>query len=202
MGNIKIIRLLSASAIAVLGYLLFVIDERTILFCACLAIISALYAYPFIRNERGLRDLKYIKIFLIAIIWTGTATLSLVEYGLYPNSEFLIFFILEKLFFVIAITIPFDIRDIHYDPKTTQTIPQVIGINRSIILANCLLIAHVVLSYQIYSNDVVIAYIINGVIAGILITGSLKKRPELYFTGIIDAIPVIQLILLMLYAKT
>ena len=82
--------------------------------------------YPF-----GLRTIPYIKIFLIAAIWTSsTMFLLLLENNQLINQN-IILHLFTRFLFVFAICIPFDIRDIKYDNIKLKTIPIVFGVSKS-----------------------------------------------------------------------
>jgi hypothetical protein len=81
-----------------------------------------------------LRDIPFVKIFLIALVWAGMAVvLPLVEHGGWSavQSEQLQLLGLQ-LIFILLITLPFDINDWRIDRMTgVKTIPHVLGIQKS-----------------------------------------------------------------------
>ncbi|MCT4581697.1 MAG: hypothetical protein N4A35_09795 [Flavobacteriales bacterium] len=150
-------------------------------------LISGLYAVS-TPNKRALRDFPFIKIFLIAITWAITTVLipflqagtliSITFYG-----QFLFVFL-----FIIAITIPFDIRDLELDDKSTKTLPQILGVQNAIYLAYVLLLVGLVINYLSFFN---IVYPIIIAITLILISFSNKKMPELFYSGILDGVMIL-----------
>lgn len=103
--------------LSIAGYCFFQIKlHRQILF-SILAIISFFYVMPFSIN--GLRKIPYLKIFLIAGSWSALS----VFWWRPLNIDSIILFII-RLIVVVAITLPFDIRDILEDKKQNlKTIP-------------------------------------------------------------------------------
>ncbi len=104
-------------------------------------IVSLGYVLPILGDQKRLRDLSYIKIFLIAIVWAWvTVWLPALELGVYSNA-FVYLMLLERALFVFAITLPFDIRDLKVDAfSKVPTIPFRIGVQKTKWLAYFLLI--------------------------------------------------------------
>ncbi len=76
------------------------------------SVLSLLYVLPVLKGRR-LRDLAYIKIFIIALCWSWLCCVI----PTYAESEYVVF-ALGKCFFIFGITIPFDIRDRQVDVDT------------------------------------------------------------------------------------
>jgi hypothetical protein len=108
-----------------------------------MALISLLYAFPFLprHGQRiALREWPYAKLFLIAGVWTFITIwmpmrLSAIDIGTWE-----IAMLLERFAFIMAITIPFDIRDEGLDSPGMRTLPQVMGRKGATVLAICLLL--------------------------------------------------------------
>ena len=94
--------------------------------------LTITYAVPFIKIKgkwQSLRQIPQLKILIIALSWTlMTVALPLFEYS--NTTDFWIEFI-QRFVFIVAVTIPFDIRDFLTDPKDLGTLPQKIGVERS-----------------------------------------------------------------------
>ena len=65
-----------------------------------------------------------MKIVWIALVWAFTVSVFTVGHWVSENDIWLFLYCFT---FIVAITIPFDIRDIDYDSKSFRTIPQLIG---------------------------------------------------------------------------
>ncbi|WCL81085.1 prenyltransferase [Saprospira sp. CCB-QB6] len=77
------------------------------------ALLSLAYVLPIYRGWR-LRDIPWLKIFLIAGVWSYVATvLPALELGR-PISLYLFF---ERALFVLLITLPFDLRDLEQEAR-------------------------------------------------------------------------------------
>ena len=118
------------------------------------AVISLAYVLPVYKSQSGwlrLRDVPFIKIVLIALTW-AFVTEGLPSILATSKMEFLPFF--ERFLFIFAITIPFDIRDLHFDHIRLKTIPQVFGVNKAKWLGiSFLFIAELILFYRCFFLD-------------------------------------------------
>ncbi|WP_027419498.1 UbiA prenyltransferase family protein [Crocinitomix catalasitica] len=99
---------------------------------------------PFFLSS-NLRDIPYIKIYLIAIVWTLSATYLPNIYAHLPLINELHLFALACFCFIVAITIPFDLRDLDVDSAHKKTIPQLAGIKGAQTIAIALIIISTVL---------------------------------------------------------
>lgn len=153
------------------------------LFLLPFSAISVLYAVSIFSKNRALRDFPFIKVFLISITWAASSvSLPFIELKLTLNLQIINLFIFN-LFFILAIAIPFDIRDLKLDDLKTKTIPQVLGINRSVNLSLALII---ICSFFALFSFFTFGQIIPLGISFYLLYLSKKEMPELYYSGILD----------------
>ena len=90
--------------------------------------ISGIISFFYVVRVRGvnMREIAYLKIHLIAFSWVTVLILfPALNEGLY--SESLIWITGAHYLYIIAVTIPFDIRDLKFDKGSQMTIPQVVG---------------------------------------------------------------------------
>ncbi len=171
-----------------------------------LGIIALLYALPFIplnKKWMALRDLPVTKIFWIAGTWAVvTAILPLLGHRSIDVGWNLL--VIERFFFLLAITIPFDTRDMQYDDPAQKTLPQLIGIRNSGWLAqfcNLFFVAMIIINYRLgwYSTGVAQALIASAVITGVLLVFSFKRRKEPYYSGLVDGLTLLQPVMAFLW---
>lgn len=192
----------SGIAAAILG--LTILNMEQILWLLPVGLISLLYSIRFIGNKRkksGLRDLPGIKIFMIAISWVflcGFLPVWINGLDRFSMGELLLICV-EKLLFVIAITIPFDIRDLRYDDARKKTIPQLLGISGSIYLATALLVIGCIIAFagSVYSPEVITGLGLSTVSTIWILLNVHKDTPELYYSGLIDGTLILQLLLVI-----
>lgn len=157
-----------------------------------LAIATVLYSLPFIPARNGLKRLRsipFMKIFMISAIWTGaTVVIPAVSVNRYDDEVAILLW--ERFFFIFAITLPFDIRDMEGDEKKgLLTIPTSfgrtisIGLSIAALLASCAL-AFVNPLYQSWAE--VIAIVLTSVITGYIILRQDLTRHPFYYFGLLD----------------
>jgi hypothetical protein len=124
--NLKLIQIFSLLCFLALLYFAFQQEFKILLVSAIFGVFTLLYAIPLGRNRQNLRNIGGIKIFIIAVVWAGVVViLPLINEVSFQEISFSFF---QRFFFVIAITLPFEIRDLKYDSGNLNTIPQQIGI--------------------------------------------------------------------------
>lgn len=103
----------------------FFIDKQLNTLLIIGSIISVLYALPFVFKsgvKLALRDMPYLKLFLIGVVWSLLCFYYPTRF--HPYNVQLTF---SGFLFIISITIPFDIRDLPFDNPNQKTIPQLLG---------------------------------------------------------------------------
>lgn len=111
-------------------FLLVLKDLSLFLLLGVLFSISIWYVYPLFGIK--LRELPLFKGLLVAVVWTIVVAVVPMLYAL----QFLTLnFITGVFLFLLALTIPFDIRDIRKDGPGKITLPQVVGVSVSKIVA-------------------------------------------------------------------
>jgi len=154
-------------------YLLFV-------FVCC---ISVLYVVRI--NGRNMREFPHIKIHLIALTWVLVLFLfpmmneeiNTVRIG-YCSAFYL---------YILAVTIPFDIRDLKYDQVSQRTIPQLIGVFNSKVLAVILLIISTIIFVLLVPTlRINPLFFVSMIVQSILIINMNKNRGDFYCAGLID----------------
>ena len=96
---------------------------------ACI-LVSVLYVYKI--GNYCLREIPFLKIFLVLGIWFFL--LHTMPILLFSSPMFLV----PGLILLLAILIPSDMKDICFDPQEMRTIPQLLGIPRSLVLLRLL----------------------------------------------------------------
>lgn len=166
-------------------------------------VISLAYVLPIIgkRKKLRLRDLDGIKIFLVAGVWAYvTVILPILEYMTLDWRHFLLF--QERAFFIFAITLPFDIRDLKIDKDiNTRTIPALIGTPRTLQLAILILVGAWLLAFanywffDVYSLVNLVALGISIISTYIFIRVAIRQEHDYYYTGLLDGTMILQFLL-------
>lgn len=190
----------------VAAYLFFSLCFQNQLLIVLPAFLSLGYVVPFFGKNRRLRDFDYIKIFLIAIVWAFiTVILPIVERKGWAVSASDLLMCIERGLFIFAITIPFDIRDLKVDQHIqVKTIPSIIGIPQSKLLAGLLLVIAFLIScilytLTVYNGAVLAALSLSYLSTYCLINYSDKTAEDYFFTGVMDGTMLIQFLFVLLF---
>ncbi len=163
------------------------------------ALFSIAYVLPFLgkKREKRLRDVHFIKIFLIAIVWAYvTVLLPAIELDIWQEKRIWLMFV-ERSLFVFCITLPFDIRDLKVDKhNNVNTLPAKLGLTNTLRLAFLLMTIFVVLCFVNYSSISSLALLISAVSTYFLIYFSPQFTHDYYFTGLMDGTMIIQFLAL------
>lgn len=164
--------------------------------------LAAAYALPLHRRLKGLRQVYGLKIFVIGLVWAiVTVLLPFVQTSdpVFSEPEIFTSF-LQRLLFVIALTIPFDIRDSASDPESLGTIPMIFG-NRNAILFGCSLLGASLLIEILFRTNSLAEVMLHTLM--ILLTGGLlwksihRHSANLAFFWI-EGIPILWALLLIM----
>jgi hypothetical protein len=202
--NIKKIMLLIILSILGLAYISFFADFNlnSLLILFPFAFMTFFYVIPLFKIgklEVSFRNFPMIKIFSIAIAWAGISVFfPLNEANFqFTSAVYLEFF--QRILFLLAITIPFDIRDVAIDSKSLKTLPQIMGITSSKILG-ILSLFGIVLLEVFKENFTYIGFLtvlIISMISGLFLWFSSPKRSRYYTSFWVESVPIIWLGLLV-----
>ncbi len=119
--------ILFCASLLCIGYIFyqypFVIPSEKMQIFGILLLFSLLYQIPYV--PFSIRSIPYFKIFYIATMWA-----LWIVFLIFSDWSFGVFFALY--FFVFAITIPFDIRDLY---QKELTLPQRLGVQKSVVVS-------------------------------------------------------------------
>jgi 4-hydroxybenzoate polyprenyltransferase len=194
-------KLFFASILSACGslFFLFQLSYKVFLLILPLAIFSILYVIPFIKSSDkkiAIRDLPFAKIFIISLVWSLVmVAIPVVDAGgvnrLLESKS--IFLLSEQFLFILAITLPFDIRDLRYDMESNiKTIPTYLGIKKTIMLSHLILLIFLSLKavqYYVFSQLNFEQFLATAITIGVvmvIIAFTKRRRPELFFSGLID----------------
>lgn len=152
-----------------------------------ICIVSLSYAYRLNNKTTTVREIPYLKIHIIALSWMLLAFVWPVINSDLPFTLNLLWICVAVYLYFIGITIPFDIRDLPYDLKKQKTLPQILGVFKSKVVAIILLLTSCLLLIIIYPDALLnpflyLAYMVQ--ILLVVLTNIASK--ELFFSGGID----------------
>ncbi len=194
--------LLGSVGLIVSVFLFFGLSDMQQVLLVFPAVISLGYIVPFSRKGKRLRDYPFIKVFLIAFTWAW-ATVVVPMWELNINGVWWLFF--ERFFFIMAITLPFDIRDILIDRRQeVKTIPTLIGTKRTkklsfLMLGISIMIGIIYLLVFSLQYSMLNGYVIAGLYSFLILRKVRKGAPDYLFTGWLDGTMIVQFGLLQAF---
>jgi len=128
--SLKIIQLFSLFCFLMMCFYAAQLPFRTLSVFGLIGLLTFLYAVPFIASK-NMRSISGLKIYVVALSWVLAVVVSpTIHYNL--NFESIIFIKIIQIFcLVVALIIPFDIRDLAYDTDYLKTIPQRLGVQKA-----------------------------------------------------------------------
>lgn len=203
---LKLIQLFSLLCFALMCFYVLRLNNETVLYISGFGVLTFLYAIPFLPKrffldkQQNLRSVGGLKIYLIALIWSGvTVILPLINTNYLIEQEVIVTGV-QRFLFIVALMLPFEIRDLQYDSIKLSTIPQKIGVTKTKIIGVTLLIVFYLLQFfksQVSSLDHFIMVIITTVTILFIVIAK-KEQNKYYSSFYVESIPLLWLALLCL----
>jgi hypothetical protein len=196
--GLKIIQVFSFFCAIALGVALVNLPKDVLIYGSVFGLCTGLYALPLFSRKRNLRSVRGVKIFVIALVWTGVAVvLPVINSGELLTWDVYVM-IVQRFLFVIVITIPFEVRDLKYDAISLGTLPQLFGIKRvkylGLFLLSCVFLFE-------FAKDIVDAAQLLSTFGIVCLTGvallNAKEKQSQYFASFwVESLPILWLCLL------
>lgn len=198
--NLRVIQVFSLSSFVILVYLSFQVSPEVLYLGAILGLLTLFYALP-VFNKRNLRTVAGIKVYVIAVIWAGVSVLFPVVQTEWILNQDLVLEFFQRIIFVLVLILPFEIRDLKYDPADLKTIPQVLGKRRTRQLGVGLLAAMLLaeIGKSSLAWDSMVPLVLTLLVTGSFVLGAREDRSIYYTTFWVEGIPIIWLALLLLF---
>jgi len=205
--SLRIIQIFSFFCFVLMVYFFFQLSIPTLKLVAVFAAITFFYAIPFVPKllspvdeNRNLRSISGIKIYVIALVWAGvTVLLPFFEIGIVLYYDVWVE-TAQRFLWVILLMIPFEIRDMKYDSIKLGTIPQKIGIKRTKQIALFLVI--ILFALEFFKDD--FSAVQTGVLLfalillSALIVLSTPKQNKYYSSLWVEGIPLLWLAIILI----
>ncbi|GER57919.1 hypothetical protein ULMA_00270 [Patiriisocius marinus] len=200
-NSLQAIQAFSFVSFCLFLYCLFHIDFKTIVGGVALSALTFFYAVPLFRKT-SLRTLAGIKVVIVAIVWAGvTCVLPSLENGVPFDTDVWLTFT-QRIVLVLALMIPFEIRDLKFDELALGTMPQQWGINKTKIFGIGLIVFTILLEgfKDVISAKHISALSITCVVLGFVILISKKKQSEYFAAFWVESIPIFYVAILLLFS--
>ena len=176
-----------------------------------MGVMGVAYNLPIVRvpggqRRAGLRQITGLKLFYIGLVWVMSSVLLPVAEAYHDDLVMVwphVWGLMAWVFlFVVAITIPFDIRDIYQDRYYgLKTIPVLFGERKALVLSSALLVAQMVWVWlSDYPLDVRLALVVaSGICLSFILVPPVKKD-EYYYFLFLDGMLMLQFLTVWLVA--
>jgi hypothetical protein len=200
--KMQFIVLLTVLSSLLSGFFFIELPERIKGFLILPLLSTVFYTIPFAKKYT-LRTISGLKVFVIAISWAYvTVLIPSLENSAIPLRSVILLF-LQITGFIIALMIPFEIRDLDSDPKALKTIPQRLGTIKSKVLGLLILICCSLIEFMKNPSVSDYSYVLWIVccITGITLLFAKKNQSKYYTSVLVESIPILWLVLAYFFAN-
>jgi 4-hydroxybenzoate polyprenyltransferase len=195
----------------VLAFMYLMLSFKSMALLGILGVLSMAYSLPIFSkgNQRfGLRNIPGIKSVLIALVWTMSCVLLPILEAEAQNHTVVsvpdtLMLICKRFLFIIALTIPFDIRDLFQDSQSgLKTIPVIFGKEGAYLFCQLLLIGYLVLLFLFRGNGFspdFFGLAFTTLLMGWLIFKSKREKDEYYYFFYMDGVLILQYVILLAF---
>jgi hypothetical protein len=201
-NSLKTIQIFSGICFVLLAFIAFKLSITTLLVTVGFGLATFFYAVPFVRHK-NLRNFSGLKIFVVAFVWAGVTVIVPVVASEVTISLDILLTFLQRILIVVALILPFEIRDVPYDALNLNTLPQQLGVKSTKLIGEGVLLLCLVFEFFKVNSDV--AYIISllvfcSVLGWILVIS--KTEQSRYFSSFwVEGLPILWYLLFILFEK-
>ena len=195
-----LIRSFAAIGFTGTGISVFFNDYKILVYLLPLLVLCILYFIPFVK----LRKNPWLKLFTLVSVWTMVTAVVPILLSNTTFNQSAVLHIIVRFVFMVAICIPFDIRDLQLDKEDAViTIPHLTGEKNAKWLAFAFMVLYGILVLQEYwsgmiSLPVMAALVSCAIISTAIVLMSSTKRSEYFYVAGIDGTMLLQGVLVLL----
>lgn len=191
--NLRLIQISSFIAFAGLVFLSFFQSFSVLLFSGILGLFTLLYALPLFGNNTNLRGLSGLKIFVIGFVWSGVTVLLPLADQIYLWGWNVVLVFIQRFFLVLALILPFEIRDLRFDLAQLGTIPQKIGVRGTRMVGMILTCLFVLLEFFKHQSSMAnkVSLIFVGILLLFLIRYATPRQTRYYASFWVEGVPIL-----------
>lgn len=199
--ELKAIAILSVISLFAAAYFFFCLESVAQITAIIFFGLTFLYTVPIFSKKKNIRNWSGVKIYIVAICWSGVTTLLPLM-----NAETAVFsdVILkcsQRFLLVIILILIFEIIDLRTDDPALETVPQKIGVKKTKILGLILLIPFYLLEFfkmnldtnQLFINAILV------IVTTLFMLFANENRSKYYTSFWVESIPVFWLCMLWIF---
>ena len=138
LRSLQNLQVFSLVVFCLLVYFLNQLDFKVLTILGVLGFLTLLYVFPSI-NQKNFRSMAGVKVFIVALVWSALTVLVPAYYANSVPTDLWICFT-QRFFIVLALIVPFEIRDLSQDTPFLVTFPILLGVQKTKIIGGVLLI--------------------------------------------------------------
>ena len=198
--SMRLIQIFSFLSFCLLVYYGSNLSTTVLIYFIPFAVLTLVYVVPFLGGfQKNLRRVSYLKIFLVAFVWSGVTTVIPLIVGEYQYEVSIILLFVQRMLFILVLILPFEIRDMKLDFKNLKTLPQKIGIEKTkkvgfVLLLFSLTIEFLITTSFAYRNS----YLVICFILLIFLMRSTQNQSKFYSSLWVESIPILWWILILI----
>jgi hypothetical protein len=180
-------------AFILLASIIIKIRPKNLILLSPFVLATILYVIPFSKKKLNLRSVAGLKLFLIAFTWAGITVLFPLSYHELGFSNDVWISFVQRFLILIALTIPFDIRDVDHDNPEIRTLPQTIGIKNSKFVGSAALLLFLMFEMLRIPNEenTIIVTLIIAVLSFLFLIFAGKNQSKYYCSFWVESIPIL-----------
>lgn len=200
---LRVIQMFSLVCFLLMLWFAFQLKSDTMVYIGVFGAITFLYAIPFlpkrffIDQQKNLREIGGLKVYLIGLVWGGVTVLLPILDSDEPFGWDVWVTAIQRFVLVMMLMLPFEIRDLQYDDLKLATIPQRIGVKNTKIMG--VLLGIVFLFLEFVKEELTVKLILLTltimVVTLFFIVFANTKRSNYYSSFWVESIPILWLIL-------
>lgn len=204
---LKVIQVFSFFCFLLMCFFAFKLPFKTLTYIVAFGVVTFLYAIPFfpkrffMDQQKNLRSIGGLKVYVIALVWAGvTVLLPLINYDYQFDGDVWLT-ASQRFVIVVLLILPFEIRDLKYDSLKLSTIPQKIGVGNTKLIGFALGIVFFFLDF--FKSDLnqkgIIINLMIAILSILLLTFSRKNQNEYYSSFYVEGLPILWLVLYLIF---
>lgn len=191
-NSLKTIQVFSALCFFLLLYSVFYLPWNVLLITAAFGLPTFFYAVPLVRHK-SLRNFTGIKIFVVAFVWAGITVIIPVVTAVDDISGDVLLTFCQRILIVVALMLPFEIRDVPYDSLNLKTLPQQIGVWGTKMVGEGILLLCLV--FELFKQSTDIPYLVSLLLFLVILGAMLiisKPYQSRYFASFwVEGMPIL-----------
>jgi hypothetical protein len=205
--KLKAIQVFSLCCFLFMSFFALRLNTTSLLAILMFGVVTFLYAIPllpnrfFVDKKKKLRSISGLKIYIIALVWSGVTVFLPVINSEFEIHDDVIISAVQRFIFVVVLMLPFEIRDLKYDSLKLATVPQRIGVKQTKILGLLLTLLLVLLEYL--KDDIHLNYLASLLAISVIMLLFLKfstQQQGKYYCGFwVESLPIFWLVLLLMF---